>query len=91
MVKKVLRRPVFPVEFFQELNKQVSNIKMQRVDRIFKQLLLEALDTVSWKKKLNVNNTTYIQNDNSVTKNGLIKLRCFETAVVQSIWLLKKI
>jgi hypothetical protein len=45
--KKVLRRPVLPVELFQELNKQVPNIKMQRVDSIFKELLLEALDTVS--------------------------------------------
>ncbi|KAG0769223.1 hypothetical protein G6F62_005472 [Rhizopus arrhizus] len=43
--KKVLRRPVLPVELFQELNKQVPNIKMQRVDSIFKELLLEALDT----------------------------------------------
>lgn len=50
--KKVLRRPVLPGELFQELNKQVSNIKMQCVNRIFKQLLLEALDTVSWKKNI---------------------------------------
>ncbi|CEP14153.1 hypothetical protein [Parasitella parasitica] len=43
--KKVLCRSVLPVEHFQELNKQVPNIKIQWVDRIFKQLLLEALDT----------------------------------------------
>ncbi|KAG2233231.1 hypothetical protein INT48_007651 [Thamnidium elegans] len=41
-------RPVLPVELFQELNKQIPNIKMQWVDRIFKQLLSDALDTVQY-------------------------------------------
>ncbi|KAI7891136.1 uncharacterized protein EV154DRAFT_481536 [Mucor mucedo] len=43
---KNLQRPVLPVELFQELNKQVPNIKTQPVDRIFKQVLWEAYDTV---------------------------------------------
>ncbi|KAG1444700.1 hypothetical protein G6F56_010188 [Rhizopus delemar] len=44
--KQVLRRPLLPLELFQELNKRAPNITMQWVDRIFKKLLLEALDTV---------------------------------------------
>ncbi|RCH77977.1 hypothetical protein CU098_003813, partial [Rhizopus stolonifer] len=43
--KQVLRRPLLPLELFQELNKRAPNITMQWVDRIFKKLLLEALDT----------------------------------------------
>lgn len=38
---------VCPVDIFQELNKQVPNITMQLIDRAFKQMLYDALYTVS--------------------------------------------
>lgn len=45
--KQVLRRPVLPVDLFRELNNQVPNITIQLVDRALKQMLYDALDTVS--------------------------------------------
>jgi hypothetical protein len=45
--KQVLRRPILPVDIFQELNNQVPNIKIQLIDHDLKHILYDALDTVS--------------------------------------------
>ncbi|CAO3685352.1 unnamed protein product [Rhizopus stolonifer] len=55
--KQVLRRPVFPVDLFRELNNQVPNITIQLVDRALKQMLYDALDTNSkedWLVKIKI-------------------------------------
>lgn len=55
--KQVLRRPVLPVDLFQELNNQVPNITIQLVDRASKKMLHDVLDTNSkedWLVKIKI-------------------------------------